>query len=333
MSLLNRSKLDETYSLSSVMTRAEMVSKIRDYSLQSQIEHMEPSKYIDPFTGKAKNDLVIYRTKCPLCESNKFAFLFVKHGFDHMLCNDCNLIFTLQTLDHEKIKFLEVGNEGDNYGAYKSDSVVSEMDRKKYEIVFEQLEKYTDIKKIFDFGSNAGVFLDWAKEKYTIIGHEYHDALRKSCIEKGHTVLNEPLESIKLEEVDLITCWDYIDHVLNPGEVIKNLSKYLKKGGLFFYAINNKDSLSVRIMHERSPIFIGPHHTMHYGIDQLKLLMKDFEFLYAESYVSELNWISNWLNFKNPEFGNSKLMSELLDPQKICELGMGFKVNAIFRRK
>ena len=72
---------------------------------------------------------------------------------------------------------------------------------------------------------------------------------------------------------------------------------------------------------------------MHYGINQLKLLMKDYEFLYADSYVSELNWISNWLNFKNPEFGDSSLMYELLDPKKICELGMGIKVNAIFKKK
>ena len=96
------------------------------------------------------------------------------------------------------------------------------------------------------------------------------------------------------------------------------LSKYLNDGGLFFYAINNRDSLSARILHEKSPIFIGPHHTMHYGIDQLKILMKDFDLLYADSYVSELNWISNWLNFKNPEYGDSSLMTELLDPKKIC---------------
>ena len=121
--------------------------------------------------------------------------------------------------------------------------------------------------------------------------------------------------------------------MLNPREVIKNIGKYLKKGGLFFFAINNRDSLSARIMHKDSPIFIGPHHTMHYGINQLKLLMKDYELLYSESYVSELNWISNWLNFRNPDLGDSPLMYELLDPKKICELGMGIKLHAIFKKK
>jgi SAM-dependent methyltransferase len=331
---MNVSKLDEIYSLSSSFTSKEMTLKIPGYALQSQIENMEPSKYIDRFTGKAKSETVIYRSKCPLCDSEHFEFLFVKHGFDHVLCSKCDLIFTLQILDHERIKFLEVGNEGDNYGNYKSTSVVSDRDRKKYEIVFEELTKYTSIKKIFDIGSNAGMFLDWTKSKnYSVTGHEFHDKLRNDCISKGHSVLNENLDTIHLDEVDLITCWDYIDHVLNPKAMVENLGKSLKKDGLFFFAINNRDSLSARIMHERCPIFIGPHHTMHYGIKQLNLLMKDYELLYSESYVSELSWISNWLNFKNAEFGDSSLMKELLSPKKICELGMGFKVNAIYRKK
>ena len=60
--------------------------------------------------------------------------------------------------------------------------------------------------------------------------------------------------------------------------------------------------------------------------------MHNYELLESESYVSELNWISNWLNFKNPEFGDAKLMYELFDPKKICELGFGIKLNAIFRK-
>ena len=227
-----------------------------------------------------------------------------------------------------------MGNEGNIYGMYKTSTVANKQDRTKFELVFEQLEKYTEIKNIFDFGSQAGTFLDWAKESgYNIIGHEFHEAIRKIAQEKGHTVLFDELETIKFEqEFDLITCWDYLDHVLNPRAVVANLSKYLKKGGIFFYAINNRDSLSARIMHADSPMFIGPHHTMHFGINQLKILMKGYELLHTESYVSELNWVSNWLNFKNPEFGDSKLMKEVFDSDKICELGMGIKLNAIFKK-
>ncbi|MGH2612576.1 MAG: class I SAM-dependent methyltransferase [Rhabdochlamydiaceae bacterium] len=331
---MQTASLNEIYSLSDKISCKEMWKRVENYEQVSLASKQELTKYTDSFTGKVKSEISIMRDKCPLCDSKDFRFLFIKDGFDHALCNSCDLIFTLQVLDHNKIKFLEVGKEGDNYGELKISSVINEQDRKKFEIVFRKIAQYTEIKNIFDFGSQIGTFLDWTQEKYSIVGHEYHDALREAGIKKGHVVLNDDLATIKLDrEFDVITCWDYIDHVLNPHQVIQNLSKYLKKGGIFFYAINNRDCLSVKIMHKDSPVFVGPHHTMHYGINQLKLLMKDYELLDTESYVSELNWVSNWLNFQNPEFGDSALAYDLFDPQKICNLGMGIKLNAIFKKK
>lgn len=328
------SKLEDHYSLSSKITCKEMWSKVKNYDAIAVSRDQELIKYIDQYTSRVKSGIAIIRDKCPLCDSKDFRFLFVKHGFDHVVCGKCDLIFTLQIIDESKLKYMESGKEGDLYGELKEDSTLSDFDRQKFEIVLEELGKCSKIKNIFDFGSQLGSFLDWAREKYSVIGHEYHEPLRKMAQRKDHTVLSDNLAEIKLDqEFDLITCWDYLDHVTNPKETIKNLTKYLKKGGLFFFAINNRDSLSARMMHADSPMFIGPHHTMHYGINQLKLLMKDYEFLYSYSYVSELNWISNWLNFKNPEFGDAGLMFDLLDPKKITQLGMGIKVNAAFRKQ
>jgi 2-polyprenyl-3-methyl-5-hydroxy-6-metoxy-1,4-benzoquinol methylase len=328
------SKLEDHYSLSSKISCKEMWSKVKNYQAIAVSRDQELIKYLDQYTQRVKSNIAIIRERCPLCESKDFRFLFVKQGFDHMLCNNCDLIFTLQIIDENKLKYMESGKEGDLYGDLKTDSTLGDFDRKKFEIVFEELEKYSQIKSIFDFGSQLGTFLDWASEKYSVVGHEYHQPLREIAQKKGHRVLSDNLANIKLDkEFDLITCWDYLDHVANPKETVSNLSIYLKKGGLFFFAINNRDSLSARMMHGDSPMFIGPHHTMHYGINQLKLLMTDFEFLYSYSYVSELNWLSNWLNFDNPEFGDSPLMFELLDPKKITQLGMGIKVNAAFRKK
>ncbi len=62
------------------------------------------------------------------------------------------------------------------------------------------------------------------------------------------------------------------------------------------------------------------------------MLMKDFELVHAESYVSELNQISNWLEFQNVQFGDSALQFDLFDPAKICEKGMGIKLNAVFKK-
>ncbi len=335
MQQMQRSKLDEIYSLSSKITGKEFMARIPNGEKLYANLNAAITRYIDPYTGKVRDEYVVVRDKCPLCDSKDYKFLFLKDGFDHMLCNSCDLIFTLQILDNEKCRHLEEGIEGDSYGEYKEKSIIGELDRKKFEIVFEEIEKHIKVKDIFDFDCQAGTFLDWSREKgYNIIGHEYHTPLRKIAQSKGHTVLNDNLETVKFDkQFDLITCWDYIDHVINPRQVIANLSKYLKKGGIFFYAINNRDSLSTKILHQHSPNFIGPHHSMHYGITQLNLLMKDYELVHAESYVSELNWVSNWMSFKNLQFGDAPLAFELFDPKKVCELGLGIKLNAVYRKK
>jgi len=329
-----RSELDEAYSLSSKITCAEFAKSIPGYEKHIYKVIGDFQKYIDLSTHKVRNDLCVIRNTCPLCEAKNFRFLYEKHGFDHMICEDCELIFTLQVLDPEKTKHLENAETGDQYGEYKDQSLVNELDQKKFEIIFKQLEKYGSIQTIFDIGSSSGTFLEWASKKYSIVGHEYHARLRALAQKRGYSVRHEDLGTIQFDQqFDLITCWDYLDHVLNPKEMVANITRFLKPGGLFFYAVNNRDSLSMRMLHQHSPLNLGPAHSMHFGLSQIRRLMEGCELLYAETYVSELNWLSNWLNFKNPEFGDAALMTELLDPQKICELGMGLKLNTIFQKK
>ena len=234
---------------------------------------------------------------------------------------------------------MDDGTEGDYYGMSKDNQTIGERDKLKFSMIMEKISKNLESTKdkfdIFDFGSANGMFLDWAdSENHNVVGHEFHHDLRKVCESKGHKIMSDDLETITFDKkFDIITCWDYIDHVHNPKKVIENLSKYLNEGGIFFFAINNRDSLSARILHEASPIFIGSQHHMNYGIKQLEMLMKGCILVDVESYVSELNWISNWCNFENPEFGDSPLLHNVFDTEKLCELNMGFKLNAIFRKE
>ena len=74
---MQRSKLDEVYSLSNKFTREEMISKISNYdALSLTNRESELSKYIDPFTKKVKSQFAIIRDNCPLCESKEIEFLF-----------------------------------------------------------------------------------------------------------------------------------------------------------------------------------------------------------------------------------------------------------------
>tara|TARA_R110001583_G_scaffold5729_5_gene30506 strand:+ start:9408 stop:10448 length:1041 start_codon:yes stop_codon:yes gene_type:complete len=340
--LIKAKTLNELYSLSDSTTGKEMWTMVYgddDYEKVSRKTNESFVRYINPFTGKVRDKYTYTRHKCPLCDSKDFKFIFEKHGFDFEKCNDCDLIFTLQVLDLDKLPYMDDGTEGDYYGMSKDNQTIGERDKLKFSMIMEKISKNLESTKdkfdIFDFGSANGMFLDWAdSENHNVVGHEFHHDLRKVCESKGHKIMSDDLETITFDKkFDIITCWDYIDHVHNPKKVIENLSKYLNEGGIFFFAINNRDSLSARILHEASPIFIGSQHHMNYGIKQLEMLMKGCILVDVESYVSELNWISNWCNFENPEFGDSPLLHNVFDTEKLCELNMGFKLNAIFRKE
>ena len=44
-------------------------------------------------------------------------------------CSKCNLIFTLQVLDLDKISYMDDGTEGDYYGMSKDNQTIGERDR------------------------------------------------------------------------------------------------------------------------------------------------------------------------------------------------------------
>src|ERR1700722_12765300 len=115
----SRSALDATYSMSSTMTGQEVARHIADYAVLSRRMHRDQSAFVDPYTGKVRAELVTYRERCPLCASREYRFIFAKHGFDHMVCEVCDLIFTLQVLDPARAKHIESADDGDTYGELK----------------------------------------------------------------------------------------------------------------------------------------------------------------------------------------------------------------------
>ena len=78
---MQRSRLDEIYSLSSKLTCKEMWDSMPGSATANCKLVLELNKYIDPFTGKADSRYIINRTKCPLCDSNDFEFLFFFGNF------------------------------------------------------------------------------------------------------------------------------------------------------------------------------------------------------------------------------------------------------------
>ena len=74
-----------------------------------------------------------------------------------------------------------------------------------------------------------------------------------SLANKAAATQIKELSKIKFKEkFDLITCWDYLDHILNPKETFKNLSKQVNYQNFFQIPIFHLDQyiLKTRYLHQ-----------------------------------------------------------------------------------
>ena len=77
-----------------------------------------------------------------LCSSKKFRFIFQKHGFDHMICDNCKIIFTIR-FNTIKSNHLKKSEQGDEYSSYKDQKLVSKLDE-KFNIVLINSKSFKD---------------------------------------------------------------------------------------------------------------------------------------------------------------------------------------------
>jgi SAM-dependent methyltransferase len=61
------------------------------------------------------------------------------------------------------------------------------------------------------------------------------------------------------ESLDLVSCFQVMEHVPSPLEMSKDAFSLLRPGGLFFLVVHNRRALSARILGEKSPIFDIEH--------------------------------------------------------------------------
>jgi 2-polyprenyl-3-methyl-5-hydroxy-6-metoxy-1,4-benzoquinol methylase len=90
--------------------------------------------------------------------------------------------------------------------------------------------------KILDFGCADGIFLDWLRsigaDQDQLRGIDISEEMVELARQKGHRAVSlEAQGEFAGEKFDLVTLWDVLEHLLNPVETLKNLTRFLKPGG------------------------------------------------------------------------------------------------------
>lgn len=210
--------------------------------------------------------------KCFVCDSPRITQLG-KYYQKHQLvkCRSCGFVF------NEKIPSLEELSEHYGQYSYASEGYLSPLTIKSYNDLLDELEEYKTAGNLLDVGCGRGWFLEQARKRgWKVYGTEYSDKAIEICESKGIQMLQGGLNASKFDgiEFDVITSFEVIEHINNPNEDLQEVTKLLRKGGLFYCTTPNFNSLMRYYLGPEYNVIDYPEHLSYYTQNTLNFVLK-----------------------------------------------------------
>ena len=113
--------------------------------------------------------------------------------------------------------------------------------------------KYVSIGKLLDVGAGTGLFLSTAKEYgFEVSGTEISsDACKISRDSYGIELFKGELAEANFpgNTFDIVTIWHVLEHLPDPGKIMKEIYRVLKPGGMLVIALPNRKNYLMRFLY------------------------------------------------------------------------------------
>lgn len=228
---------------------------------------------------------------CDLCGSIEQEFLFNArdrlHGFEgtftYVRCTECSLVYmNPQILPHDICRFYP-----DDYGPHlvkrkKKNPHKCPRNANFFKKPFAafMLHKLKRKSRLLDVGCGSGKFLNEIRiaTGCEVYGVDISKVAAKTAKENyGLNIFTDMLTEVPFPDnyFDVITAWWFLEHVTNPSEVLRKMSRLLKYDGYCIIGVPNVDSFNARIFKDKWYHLDCPRHLYIYSPDTItKLLHK-----------------------------------------------------------
>jgi SAM-dependent methyltransferase len=172
-------------------------------------------------------------------------------------CSRTGLVFSREILPDSVLKKLYADSK-------VTFSKYTDIIRKDY---WKALEKFSEIMKkdsVLEIGCSTGFFLEELQKQgfKEVYGCEPSTEARDLASSSVKTNIHTGFftdEVYKNNTFDLICCFQTLDHLSNPLDILNICYNKLKPGGLIYIILHNVDSLQAKIFGEKSPIIDVEH--------------------------------------------------------------------------
>jgi 2-polyprenyl-3-methyl-5-hydroxy-6-metoxy-1,4-benzoquinol methylase len=212
--------------------------------------------------------------ECPGCNSKSSKFVGSKNGFDIHECRRCCSLFTSE---------LPAAADVLNYDEYYSESNLSvpEFVIKRVNEILEGFSKYRKTNRMLDIGFGAGTILEVATcQGWEVFGQEVSKPAVDQALSKGFNVFLGTLNEAQYptDSFDLVTCSEILEHVPDPQELVNEVFRILRPGGLFWATTPSARGISYRIMKTDWTTISPPEHTQLYSPKGIARMLRNAGF-------------------------------------------------------
>jgi len=256
-------------------------------------------------------------TKCPLCKSEQFINHLVvkdhaisKESFIICACQNCNLWFTNPRPTEKNIAIY-----------YNNPTYISHQDKSKNltDLVYKAVRKYTLNQKLnwintrrsskgrlLDYGCGVGLFVKTCtNDGWEAYGMEPNEKAATYATDYNEVSIIPDFEGLeKKKKFDVITLFHVLEHVHKLNKTIDILLNRLKKRGILFIAVPNRDSFDATLFKENWAALDVPRHLYHFNTSSMEYLADKHNCKIVD--ILPMKFDSYYVSLLSHQFNDSK---------------------------
>lgn len=269
---------------------------IRNREILNEYQRLVAQEAAEMFKGEKG----FSRIACPACGKEKNVPQFKKIGFSYVTCPDCGTLFVNPRPSLEALKSFYMNSKSWDYYEKVFFQPFIEARREKIFVPRAQYIKETlpDLSRglIGDVGAGYGIFVEelarlWPQAR--LIAIEPSGNMIKLCKQKGMETIHAAIEDVTgwNGKFDLLTAFELIEHLYDPGLFLEVAGKLLKPGGYLHFTTLNGEGFDIQILWEKAKCVYPPHHLNFFNPASIRKLLeaKDFEVVKLET-PGKLDW-------------------------------------------